>query len=749
MQRGGSWRALWVLGLAGCEGCEPWPEGPTVRIDSPAQDQFVGTSIAECFEVAVSGHLYNVDRLADFELYVQGKKVPRYEIRATSTPGYWSFSTLVDLFPTNELGMGSPDATFAAEYPRYPWLASRAAGWENRVRPFLAELVRPADRADLSAFVSRDLHTAIDARRSNCQSWDAAWTQDAAEDVVSTTLTPDGLVAISPVVQSKIPHPDLPTPQSDIDVQIGAGVLGPTASESCALYGDFGAPDATWTATWATLVAAAEVANAAAASVSLPPPYPSPTSRGNWEVCARWTSTFDYLGWMPPDGLVVDPRPESSGVPRLGATWQHLDAPFQLIVQAEDAVIRWAGLAPSLEGPVAVDACPTAGVADISFDASFGFGTDAEPEALDVRQDGLDASAVSVATAIPEPCNTGTWRETVRSLMASADGQIAGLYQGALAQGGVYAHPALAMRDALHGAVPGRWTSETHGAIVTDPTATYEGGEPGVCDAASTGLTLSHVLEASPGALGWEGGWLLWGGRVQDERDPLSGVGSIGDPTTCDETDFVDGDWVMAGPPQTAALMFTTAYANAVMAQAVNADLDGSFTLASDATFVGRVADELGLSATRSDLTVTLDAMQSSFVSPEWHPQVGHWVATVRRTSDDALLTEAIFNLWALTGWDLVLGGGVLDDHVTVGGSAYAIEGVAVAGTLRPTSGELLAAFGPRLQSDLATHVAGAADEVGRPEWFTIDGGPWFANGVDAPARWQDNRALTPYDLTP
>ncbi|MFZ9888209.1 MAG: hypothetical protein ACO3JL_11975, partial [Myxococcota bacterium] len=451
---------LMVCSLFACsEPGEPWPEGPSVRIDSPAQGQFVGTSRAECFELDVSGYLYNVERKEDFELYVQGKRVRNVEIRPTSTAGFWEFSTTIDLFPTNEAGMGPPDSDFEAEYPRYPWLASRSTGWENRVRPILAELVRPGDRTDLGAFVSRDLHTTIDVRRSNCQSWAAAWTQDEVSGVVATNLTPDGLVTLSPVMLSQLPHPELPSPQSDIDAQIASGVEGPTGDETCVSYALVSETEDGIADAHDTLVAAAIAANTAAQASSLPPVYPNPLSADNWLVCARWSSTFDYLGWTPPAGLLIDPRPASaSGPPRLAATWDHVDVPFQLLIQGEEVRVGWSRLGeldPTMSATAALGVCATAGTAQVSLTAGFEVGTSTERERLEVEPTSLSASASSTAAGVPTPGAAGAWREKAMAMMEDAAPWIGSLYEGAWSQGAPRSHPALAMRHALEGAIPG------------------------------------------------------------------------------------------------------------------------------------------------------------------------------------------------------------------------------------------------------------------------------------------------------
>jgi hypothetical protein len=716
------------------------------------QDQFVGVSVDECREIGVSGTIDNVEDLRAYELYVQGRKVGLGDIRAGAAPGRWTFSTVVDLFPTAETGDGS-DPTFAAEYPRFPWPNLRGSGWDYRVRPFLAELVRPADRANLAAFVSRDVHTAIDVRRSNCRSWDATWTQGNAPGVLTTQLSADGLVALAPMVEAAMPDAALSPPQATIDAAVAGGLVGPSGVESCTLFGGVRSHDPDWELAWAPLLAAAVAANTAAASVGLPPVYPNPYSADNWQLCAGWSSSFDAIGWEDAVGVALDPTP--NGVPSvLTGSWMHPAMYYQLIVSAEDVVLRWGGsVAPPLQASVDGFDCRTAGVADVSLETSFSIDPSVDLETLDITTPSLTADATGSVTALPFPCSASSWDTSVTAIFEAGASTVARQVEVALAPGPV-SHPAAALRTALEGAIPGRWNDEADGLVTTQPTPDYQGGIPAVCDDANLGLLLVHELHAGPGADGWEGGWLWWGAGLASAFDAISGLMSEGDLTTCDELDYDARDteepWTLRGPTHSVSWLSTTAYPNALMAQSTRRMLEGSWTNTDDPGFVNLVAASLGIPrAEWADVVVSLDALQSAFVSPEWVPQVGHWRASVSRASDGQVDTEAVLSVWATSGWDDGANVGGLDDRAAVSFGAVVVEGVAVAGRLRPDAATLDAAFGPRLRTYFAALAVGAAARAAVPEWVGADGGPWFTASTPAPQHWQDNRGLMPYVLVP
>lgn len=733
---------------------------PVIEIESPAQGGFVGISTDECRLISVSGRIRNIEDIEDYAYFVQGKRLESYEIVATGLPGVWTFETTVVLAPnTEETGIvENSDETwqsqdFARRYPRFPWSVSANQSWARRVRPIVAEIVNRDDVGNLSSFVDRDLHTAIDLRRSNCQSWAGEWDTRPSAGNLSVQLAPAGIVALSPLVEAAIPHPDVPAPQAHIDAMIGSGLVGPSGADGCIDWPAVPNPPAAWNTAQNALVAAAIAANTAAVSAGLPRPYPDADSDESWVVCATgFSSEFLSIGWQDPSELLLDPT-----VDPLAARWAHSDVPFELRASPLNLTVSFSPrLMPDgtllMSAPLTMDPCVLEGDALVRAEDTVTIAASMQLESLAVTAPGgTQTSARTTLVGVNDICAIGEFRVISEQMAADAHTQVARVYQSALDMGRPQGHLARAVRDTFEQAIPGRIIDETDVLVQTRPIPTFVPGNPEVCEERETGLFLDFDVTArtAPGIFAplWPG-WLHFGDALEDERDDVLGTGYAHNPTTC-LPEIVSREVVLREPVYRITTFMTTSPLNQILAALSGESLRSTLRSGTNPEVAG-MAEALGLPrSVRGQLEIRFEPTLPSFVGPEWHPQLGHWTIVVTDTTRPGTpLIEAVADLWQVESLEAMgLGVGRVDNHISFGpldDARFTPQILAIGGSERPNGGQLTNAFADYLRDRFAEHLALAARHQGFAEWPEAIAGGIYTDVNDDPGRWQDNRVLLP-----
>ena len=318
-------------------------------------------------------------------------------------------------------------------------------------------------------------------------------------------------------------------------------------------------------------------------------------------------------------------------------------------------------------------------------------------------------------------------------MAADAALQVRGLWEDALNIGEPNTHLVLAAQQAFEQTL-GQIGDNTEATLSTIADIDYEPGDTGRCEEEGPGLYFSLTSEASHTIAAPSGDyWVRWGSTLVDD------TGSVFDISNCDE-DYVP-ELVLEPPIHTLSTKMNTAPLNNLH----NA-LSGNLRLHQVVRFGGSaLAASIGWASSRQgDLFIDIVPTLPPFLSPEWHPQIGHWEITITDLSHPAdplmvAYASAVSGL-GLDEMDLIPDD--IDDQLQTTGIDAAdivVNILPQGGTVRFPLAAVQTHLIPLLKQTFADHVQSVIAHMGFPEWANNVGEPPFSDIDHLDAHWADN----------